>query len=70
MLMLGWLTFRDSADPAEAKLAAECALAAKHLQECRTRHGFNAIPAVCDAPPGMVTTLDLPIVPRRRLMRL
>jgi 4-hydroxy-tetrahydrodipicolinate reductase len=29
----------------------------------------NAIPAVCDAPPGLVTTLDLPIAPRRRLMR-
>lgn len=29
----------------------------------------NAIPAVCDAPPGLVTTLDLPIVPGRRLMR-
>jgi hypothetical protein len=29
----------------------------------------NAIPAVCDAPPGLVTTLDLPIAPRRRLLR-
>lgn len=28
----------------------------------------NAIPAVCDAPPGLLTALDLPIVPRRRLM--
>jgi 4-hydroxy-tetrahydrodipicolinate reductase len=25
----------------------------------------NAIPAVCDAPPGLITTLDLPIAPRR-----
>lgn len=29
----------------------------------------NAIPAVCDAPPGLVTALDLPIAPRRRLLR-
>jgi hypothetical protein len=29
----------------------------------------NAIPAVCDAPPGLVTALDLPIAPRRRLVR-
>jgi 4-hydroxy-tetrahydrodipicolinate reductase len=29
----------------------------------------NAIPAVCDAPPGLITTLDLPIAPRRILMR-
>ena len=29
----------------------------------------NAIPAVCDAPPGLITTLDLPIAPRRLLMR-
>jgi hypothetical protein len=29
----------------------------------------NAIPAVCDAPPGLITTLDLPIAPGRRLMR-
>jgi 4-hydroxy-tetrahydrodipicolinate reductase len=29
----------------------------------------NAIPAVCDAPPGLVTTLDLPIAPRRLLFR-
>jgi hypothetical protein len=49
MLMLGWLTFRDSPDPAEKKLAADCALAAKNLQECRARHGFGAIPAVVSA---------------------
>ena len=29
----------------------------------------NAIPAVCDAPPGLITALDLPIAPRRRLLR-
>jgi hypothetical protein len=29
----------------------------------------NAIPAVCDAAPGLITTLDLPITPRRRLLR-
>jgi 4-hydroxy-tetrahydrodipicolinate reductase len=29
----------------------------------------NAIPAVCDARPGMITTLDLPLAPRRALLR-
>jgi 4-hydroxy-tetrahydrodipicolinate reductase len=29
----------------------------------------NAIPAVCDAPPGLITALDLPLGPRRALMR-
>jgi 4-hydroxy-tetrahydrodipicolinate reductase len=29
----------------------------------------NAIPAVCDAPPGLITTLDLPIAPRRMPLR-
>jgi len=29
----------------------------------------NAIPAVCAAPPGLVTSLDLPIVPGRALVR-
>jgi hypothetical protein len=29
----------------------------------------NAIPAVCDAPPGLVTALDLPIAPRRAVLR-
>lgn len=52
MLMLGWLTLRESDDPAERKLAADCAQAAKHLQECRTRHGFNSIPAVV-GPAGL-----------------
>lgn len=45
MLMLGWLLFKDGA-PAEKQLAADCALAAKHLQECRARRGFAGIPAV------------------------
>jgi hypothetical protein len=26
---------------------------------------INAIPMVCDAPPGIVTYLDLPLVPPR-----
>lgn len=52
MLMLGWLTLRESENPTERKLAADCARAAKHLQECRTRHGFNAIPAVV-GPAGL-----------------
>ncbi len=30
---------------------------------------INAIPAVCEAPPGMVSTLDLPLVTARHLMR-
>jgi 4-hydroxy-tetrahydrodipicolinate reductase len=29
----------------------------------------NAIPAVCDAPPGLLSTLDLPLVTGRGLMR-
>jgi hypothetical protein len=29
----------------------------------------NAIPAVCEAPAGLITTLDLPIAPRRHLVR-
>lgn len=29
----------------------------------------NAIPAVCDAPPGLVTALDLPLALRRALIR-
>jgi 4-hydroxy-tetrahydrodipicolinate reductase len=30
---------------------------------------LNAIPAVCAAPPGLVSTLDLPLVTGRHLMR-
>ena len=29
----------------------------------------NAIPAVCAAAPGLITTLDLPLAPGRRLLR-
>ena len=29
----------------------------------------NAIPAVCDAPPGLLSTLDLPLVTGKGLMR-
>ena len=29
----------------------------------------NAIPAVCDAPPGLITALDLPLAPRRAMIR-
>ena len=29
----------------------------------------NAIPAVCDAPSGLITALDLPLVPRRAVLR-
>lgn len=30
---------------------------------------LNAVPAVCEAPPGMLSVLDLPIVPGRHLLR-
>lgn len=30
---------------------------------------LNAIPAVCAAPPGLLSTLDLPVVPGKSLMR-
>ena len=30
---------------------------------------LNAIPAVCEAPPGLLSTLDLPLVTGRNLMR-
>jgi 4-hydroxy-tetrahydrodipicolinate reductase len=29
---------------------------------------LNAIPAVCEAPPGLLSTLDLPLVAGRHLM--
>lgn len=56
MLMLGWLLLKDSAVPAEKRLAADCSLAAKHLQECRARRGFAGIPAVVG--PAALTTGD------------
>lgn len=30
---------------------------------------LNAIPAVCEAPPGMLSVLDLPVIPGRHLLR-
>jgi hypothetical protein len=58
MLLLGWLTFRDSTDPAEKKLAADCAEAAKNLHECRMRH-FGYIPAVFSAAGATNADKDL-----------
>jgi 4-hydroxy-tetrahydrodipicolinate reductase len=29
---------------------------------------LNAIPAVCDAPPGLLSVLDLPLVTGKHLM--
>ncbi len=29
---------------------------------------LNAIPAVCDAPPGVLSTLDLPLVTSRNVI--
>lgn len=46
MLQQTWLLFRESGDPAEQRLAGEIAEAARHLQECRARHGSANIPAV------------------------
>lgn len=49
MLIQGWLVCQASSDTNEQQIAAQCALAAKHLQECRTRHGYGNIPAVVAA---------------------
>lgn len=46
MLQAAWMLLHQSTGPAEKKLCAEIAEAAKNLQECRARHGYNAIPAV------------------------
>jgi hypothetical protein len=46
LLLQSWVLLHDSSDPAEQKLAAEVAEAAKNLQECRVRHGAAGIPAV------------------------
>lgn len=62
MLMLGWLLLRESPDPGERKLADECARAAKHLQECRTRHGSPNIPAVLG--PAALTNNDPALMKR------
>ena len=45
MLLQTWLVLHDTKDPAEQAMAKEIALAAKHLQECRARHGNGNIPA-------------------------
>jgi hypothetical protein len=60
MLMLGWLLLRDSDDPAERALAAECAAAAKNLHECRARHGNAGIPAVVG--PAALTNGDVALM--------
>src|SRR5439155_24739573 len=62
MLMLGWLLLRDSPDPAERRLADDCARAAKHLQECRKRHGNGGIPAVVG--PAALTNNDPELMKR------
>jgi len=50
-VQLAWLALKDSRDPADRKLAAETAEAAKNLHECRMRH-FGFIP-MCAAPAGL-----------------
>lgn len=52
MLELAWLLLREAKEPAEMKLAAQVAEAAKHLHECRMRH-HGHIP-MCDAPAALV----------------
>jgi hypothetical protein len=49
MLIQGWLVCSASPDAADQRTAEQCALAAKHLQECRTRHGAGNIPVVVAA---------------------
>lgn len=49
LLQQAWILLRKSETPGERKLAAESALAAKHLQECRTRHGNGNIRGVMAA---------------------
>jgi len=51
MLQLAWLMFRDGDSPADRKLAAELAEAAKDLHESRVRH-FGFIP-MCVAPAAL-----------------
>jgi hypothetical protein len=48
MLEVAWLLLKDSAEPADKKLTAEIAGAARNLHECRMRH-HGHIPAVCAA---------------------
>lgn len=49
LVQQAWMMLRESQNPGEQKLAAECALAAKNLQECRVRHGAGSIPDVMAA---------------------
>lgn len=43
LVQQSWVMLRGSKDANEQRLAAECALAAKNLQECRVRHGSGNI---------------------------
>lgn len=43
LVQQAWVMLRGSKDANEQKLADECALAAKNLQECRARHGSGNI---------------------------
>jgi lysophospholipase L1-like esterase len=51
MLQQAWLLLKDSSEPADRALAAEVALGAKHLHECRMRH-HGYIP-MCVAPAAL-----------------
>ena len=51
MVQQAWLLLRESSDPAERKLAAEVAEAARNLHECRLRH-HGVIP-MCVAPAAL-----------------
>jgi hypothetical protein len=51
MLQQAWLLLRESPDDDDKKLAAEVAVAARNLHECRMRH-FGHIP-MCDAPAAL-----------------
>jgi hypothetical protein len=51
MLQQAWLLLRDSSEAADQKLAAEVALAARNLHECRMRH-HGYIP-MCVAPAAL-----------------
>ncbi len=53
MLMLSWLLLRDAKDAREQQLARDLVDAAKHLAECRKRHGAPYIPAVI-GPAGLL----------------
>ncbi|WP_449068884.1 hypothetical protein [Prosthecobacter sp.] len=49
LVQQAWVMLSGSSDPQEKKLAEECALAAKNLQECRARHGSGNIQDVMAA---------------------